>query len=98
VANQATGGHLAPYRPLLHLAWQGDQKKATTLMSATLREVNARDEGQAPTVAHYARAVVFKGLGRYEDALKAARFATSYPWDLALSLCGDALCAGEVRR
>jgi hypothetical protein len=65
VANQATGGHLAPYRPLLHLAWQGDEKQATTLISATLREVTARDEGQGLAVAHYARAVVFKGaVGR----------------------------------
>jgi hypothetical protein len=93
VANQATGGHLTPYRPLLHLAWQGDEKRATPLISATLREVTARDEGRG-------LAVPTTHAPWCSKARSAAALLRSRARSLAfcLSLCGDALCAGEVRR
>jgi DNA-binding CsgD family transcriptional regulator len=45
--------------------------------------VNSRGEGQGLAVAHYSRAVLLNGLGRYEDALRAARLGSSYRGDLA---------------
>ena len=81
--NQATGSHLAPYGALLYLAWQGAEHAGMALIEATVREVNSRGEGQGLAVAYYSRAVLLNGLGRYEDALRAARLGSSYRGDLA---------------
>ena len=42
----------------------------------------------ADTVARYASAVLYNGLGRYDDALAAATQATEYPEELAFFSCG----------
>jgi DNA-binding CsgD family transcriptional regulator len=81
--NQATRSHLAPYGALLHLAWQGAEYEAMALIEATVREVSSRGEGQGLAVVHYSTAVLLNGLGRYEDALGAARLGSSYRGDLA---------------
>jgi hypothetical protein len=81
--NQATGSHLAPYARILLLAWQGAEQEATALIDSTLREVRSRGEGQGLAVAYQASAVLLNGLGRYHDAVKAARLGSSYPGDLA---------------
>ena len=81
--NQATRSHLAPYGALLHLAWQGAEYEAMALIEATVPEVSSRGEGQGLAVAHYSTAVLLNGLGRYEDALGAARRGSSYRGDLA---------------
>ena len=106
--NQATGSHLAPYGRLLQLAWQGDEKRATDLIDATVREVTSRGEGQGLAIAHYSRALLLNGLSRYEDALKAARLVSSHPGDLAFrnwslaelveaaTRTGDIAAAGEA--
>jgi DNA-binding NarL/FixJ family response regulator len=81
--NQATRSHLAPYGAVLVLAWQGAEREAMALIEATVREVTSRGEGQGLALAYYSRAVLLNGLGRYEDALRAARLGSSYPGDLA---------------
>ena len=47
-----------------------------------MSELAARGEGLGLTVIHFSRALLFNGLGRYEDALDAARLATEDPHDL----------------
>jgi DNA-binding NarL/FixJ family response regulator len=42
----------------------------------------------ADSVGNYVRAVLYNGLGRYDDALAAAGHATEYPEDLAFFCCG----------
>jgi DNA-binding NarL/FixJ family response regulator len=42
----------------------------------------------ADSVGNYMRAVLYNGLGRYDDALAAARRATEYPGDLAFVTWG----------
>ncbi|HEY2200853.1 MAG TPA: LuxR C-terminal-related transcriptional regulator, partial [Solirubrobacteraceae bacterium] len=81
---RATGTDHVPYGPLLKFALQGDEKKATSLVESTLRQVDARGEGQGLAIAHYSRALLFNGLNRYEEALEAASLASAYPGDLAL--------------
>jgi DNA-binding CsgD family transcriptional regulator len=81
--NQATGSHLAPYARVLLLAWQGAEEEATALIDSTLREVRSRGEGQGLAVAYEANAVLLNGLGRYHDAVRAARLGSSYPEDMA---------------
>jgi DNA-binding CsgD family transcriptional regulator len=79
---QATGIPSSPYGPLAVLAWRGHEREATALIEATVREVSARGEGQGLAVAHCSAAVLHNGLGRYDEAVEAARKASAYPWDL----------------
>jgi DNA-binding CsgD family transcriptional regulator len=101
--NHATGSHLAPYGPVLLLAWSGRERDATALIDRTLHEVSRRGEGQGLAVAHCSRAVLFNGLGRYEEALAAASLAGAYPGDLAFrnwslaELVEAAVRTGETR-
>lgn len=74
----ATGIHSAPYGALILAAWRGDAPTARGLIDATIRDAGARGEGIGLAVAEYARAVLSNGLGRYEEALDAARSASEY--------------------
>ena len=47
-----------------------------------------RGEGRTIGVVRYATAVLYNGLGRYDDALAAAGQATEYPQDLAFYMWG----------
>src|SRR5262249_55133388 len=68
---------------LLLLASQGREEQATSLIDASISEVSDRREGQGVAVAHCARAILLNGLGRYGEALEAARSAGAYQGDLA---------------
>ena len=72
---EATGSHLAPYGPLLLAVWRGREPEATALNETTMNEVVRRGEGLGQTVLLWATAVLYNSLGRYEDALAAARRA-----------------------
>ncbi len=78
----ATGVPSSPYGPLMLLAWRGNERDATALIQATVRGASARGEGQALTVAYCAEAVLLNGLGRYDEALEAARKGSAYRPDL----------------
>ena len=67
--SEATGSDLAPYGALGLAAWQGREDEARRLIEATL------SEGIGLSVTHWASALLSNGLGRYEDALAAAREA-----------------------
>jgi DNA-binding CsgD family transcriptional regulator len=67
--SKATGSNLAPYGALGLAAWQGREDEARRLIEATL------SEGIGLSVTHWASALLSNGLGRYEDALAAAREA-----------------------
>jgi DNA-binding CsgD family transcriptional regulator len=99
---QATGVPSSPYGPLLLLAWRGQESEATALVHATVRGASARGEGQALAVAHCAHAVLLNGLGRYDEALEAARKGSAYlpdhtfrNWSLA-ELVEAAVHSGET--
>ena len=79
---EVTRSRLAPYGALSLAAWRGREAEASELIQARMSEVAARGEGLGLTVIHYASAVLFNGLGRYEDALAAAEQATEDPHDL----------------
>ncbi|HTT53674.1 MAG TPA: LuxR C-terminal-related transcriptional regulator [Streptosporangiaceae bacterium] len=85
---EAIGCQLPPYGPLIVAAWKGQEAEAASLIEGTLREVTSRGEGQGVAAAQYARAVLCNGLGRYEDALAAARLASERPEGLAFSNAG----------
>jgi tetratricopeptide (TPR) repeat protein len=74
----ATGNPPLPYTSRLLAAWRGREAEASRLIDADVRDANARGEGRAVGLAEYARAVLYNGLGRYEDALAAAQRACEH--------------------
>lgn len=85
VASDATGSSLAPYAALGLAALQGDYEKATSLIESTVAEVRARGEGNGITVAWWAEAILYNGIGDYSKALDAAERAADFPPELGSS-------------
>jgi DNA-binding CsgD family transcriptional regulator len=80
--NEATGSNFVPYGALGLAAWRGREDEVAELGGAIMMEVVSRGEAIGMTVTQWANAVLFNGLGRYDDALAAARQATEYPQEL----------------
>lgn len=66
------------YHRMVVAAWKGDEPEVTRLATAAIESSRARGEGRVAGLAHYATAVVNNGLGRYAEALAAARNAFEY--------------------
>ena len=82
MAAEATGSQLPPYGRLLLSAWRGREAEAFELIGQSVREVVPRGEALGLAAAQWASALVYNGLGRYEDALAAAEQACEHPEDL----------------
>ena len=80
--SEATGSHIPPYGALILAAWRGREAEATRLIEATMTEVLARGEAYALATSEWARALLYNGLGRYQDALAAAERASEHTEDL----------------
>ena len=74
--NEATGGSLPPWAALARVAFAGRGAEGFQLIEAATREVVRNGEGQGLTFIHWVTAVLHNGLGRYEEALTAAKRAT----------------------
>ena len=74
----ATGNPPLKYASLMLLGWRGQEVAALHAIDASLQDAAARGEGRAIGLAHYATAVLYNGLGRYEDALNAAQHACAH--------------------
>jgi DNA-binding CsgD family transcriptional regulator/tetratricopeptide (TPR) repeat protein len=74
----ATGNAPLSYSSLALLAWRGQEVTALRAIEASLLDATVRGEGRAIGLAHYATAVLYNGLGRYQDALAAAHHACAY--------------------
>ena len=70
---EATGSNFAPYGALALAALSGQGDKVEELIGARMSEVVPRGDGLWVTVSRWASAVLGNGLGRYEQALAAAR-------------------------
>jgi DNA-binding CsgD family transcriptional regulator len=73
---EAIGSRLTPYGALGLLAWQGREAPARDLVEASMAEAVTGGEDLELTIAGWAGALLDNGLGRYEDAVVAARQAT----------------------
>ena len=82
---EATGSHLAPQGAIALAAWRGDEAEASALIDAGRQEVVRRGEGLWLIATEWASAVLFNGLGRYDDALAAAEQAAEHPHELGVS-------------
>ena len=81
--SDAIGNPGVPYLRLNLAAHRGREEETSRLTAAAERDALVRGEGRTIAVAEYATAVLYNGLARYDDALRAARQATEYPEDLA---------------
>jgi len=75
---EATGARLAPYAAMRLAALRGNQAEAARLIQPIIEQATAGGQGLAVTVAHRAAAILCNGLGRYEEALAAAREASEH--------------------
>jgi DNA-binding CsgD family transcriptional regulator len=73
----ATGSQLAPYGATGVAAWRGRAAEATELIQANMDGVTSRGEGRGVT-SQYSAALLYNGLGRYDQALAAAELASEY--------------------
>ncbi|HEY2651604.1 MAG TPA: AAA family ATPase [Solirubrobacteraceae bacterium] len=79
----ATGSPIAPYILLRLRALQGREPEAAAAIANALELATARPQAIAAVYAHWAAAILYNGLARYEEALSAACEATSdilNPW------------------
>jgi DNA-binding CsgD family transcriptional regulator len=72
---EVTGNPPVRDAAMILAAWRGREAQAAELIKATKREATARGKGRRLDLAAYASALLYNGLGRYDDALDAARQA-----------------------
>ncbi len=82
---EATGSRLAPYGAVAFAAWQGREADASELIDTTMKEVVSRGEGRGLSFIEWASALLYNGLGRYEDAMASAAPASEHPHELSFS-------------
>ncbi|HJZ04060.1 MAG TPA: helix-turn-helix transcriptional regulator, partial [Streptosporangiaceae bacterium] len=69
---EATGNPPVAYTAMALAAWRGQEAPATELIEVTVREATARGQGRLVSLADYASAVLYNGLGRHDAARDAA--------------------------
>jgi DNA-binding CsgD family transcriptional regulator len=86
--NEATGAGLVAYAPVTLAAAKGREPEAVRLIDAATREIVGRSGRQGLISIHLSAAVLYNGLGRYEEALAAAQQAVEDPLAVRLSTWG----------
>ncbi len=82
VVTDASDNRRFPNGALLLAAFCGDEHKARQLIETVTKESSARGEGLALATASTATALLYNGLGRYQEAFGAAMEALKDPNDL----------------
>jgi DNA-binding CsgD family transcriptional regulator/tetratricopeptide (TPR) repeat protein len=82
----ATGSRIAPYTTLKLLALRGREAEASALFAGVIEQAAAAGQGLAATNAHWEAAILYNGLGRYDEAASAARQATSNTFEPYVSM------------
>jgi DNA-binding CsgD family transcriptional regulator len=73
----AIGSPIAPYTLLRLRALQGREAEASAAIASAIEHAAAERQGMAAAYAHWASAVLYNGLARYEEATSAAQQATA---------------------
>jgi ATP/maltotriose-dependent transcriptional regulator MalT len=84
----ATGSRIAPYALLRLRALQGWEAETSALIAAALEQAGAGGQGMVAIHAHWAAAVLYNGLARYQEGVSAARHATSNTFEPWVSMWG----------
>lgn len=79
----ATGYAPVKYHSVLLAAWRGADAQAQILIERAAADGMARGEGRIVGLAGYTKAVLYNGLGRYDEAFSSARQACEHE-DLGL--------------
>jgi DNA-binding CsgD family transcriptional regulator len=74
----ATGSRHVPFAAAMLAAFRGREAEAAPLIQATLEQAAAGGQGGTVPGAYWVAAVLYNGLGRYEEALAAARQAREH--------------------
>ncbi|OKI54660.1 helix-turn-helix transcriptional regulator [Micromonospora sp. CB01531] len=72
----------APYGALILGAWRGQVRETKDLIDVTKRAATSRGEGIGVAICEYSRAVLYNGLGQYDEAFEAARDACADPKEM----------------
>jgi DNA-binding CsgD family transcriptional regulator len=72
-----TGSQLPPFAALRLLSLEGREAEAAALIAATIEQGTAQSQGLAVRVAQWAAAVLYNGIGRFDEAMSAARGVTA---------------------
>jgi DNA-binding CsgD family transcriptional regulator len=83
---EATGTNVAPYAALVRAGYRGEEAEAVRIIDTTIDQATAGGQGTAVQYAHWARAILMNGLGRYEEALAAAVAASDDTPELFVSM------------
>ena len=86
--NEATGAGLVAYAPVTLAAAKGREAEAVPLIEVATREIMRRSGRQGLTSIHLSTALLYNGLGRYEEALAAAQKAVEDSLAVRLSTWG----------
>ena len=73
----ATGSRIGPYATISLVGFRGREAEALPLIESVIKGAAAGGQGTAVQYAHWSKAVLMNGLGRYEEALVAAMEATA---------------------
>jgi DNA-binding CsgD family transcriptional regulator len=85
---EATGSQFPPYGALTIAAWRGREAVLSELIEASLDDMVGRAEAAGLTIIRWSSALLYNGLGRYEEALAAAQQASVHPHDFLYSTWG----------
>jgi len=84
---EATGSHfLARYGALVIEPWRGREAEALRAIETITGDRALSGEGKTLTAPQWALAVLYNGLGRYEEACTAAAQGCAHPQELGLAL------------
>jgi DNA-binding CsgD family transcriptional regulator len=75
---EATGSRFAPVAAMMLAAFRGREAEAVPLIQSTIEQATAGGQGVSVTVAYWVAALLYNGLGRYEEALRAALQASQH--------------------
>ena len=82
---EVTGSELRPHGAVWLAVWRGDEAAAASVIGAAREDVVRRGEGLWVSDTEWTRAVLYIGLGRYDEGLAAAERAVEDPEELGLS-------------
>jgi ATP/maltotriose-dependent transcriptional regulator MalT len=82
---EATETRIAPFGAMLLAAFRGREAEAAALIESTVKDATAGGQGIGVQYARWVAAILFNGLGRYEQALTAAVQASDESPELFLS-------------
>ncbi|WP_328888193.1 helix-turn-helix transcriptional regulator [Streptomyces sp. NBC_00316] len=80
---EVTGNSPLAYPSLLLLAWRGEDTRAPEVIQSAVQDATSWGEGRAIGLASYLLAVLYNGLGRYQEAVASAQQAGEHE-DLAV--------------